>query len=344
MFKRFAVMCAALCAPPLMAQEAQPVDQHALVQAAVKEHIVPGFERLATATETLHMAAQADCLSTSVTLRAAYHDAFDAWMGVSHLRFGPSEVDDRGFALAFWPDTKGFTPKALSRLIAAEDPVINTAEDFAHVSVAGRGFFGLEYLLFDDRIRQMGTPVYQCALVQRVAADIALQANAILIDWQSGYGDTMSFPSEDGPFQTSKEALQTIFKTLDAGLQFDVDVRLGRPLGTFDKPRPTRAEARRSERSLRNVAASSIALEELASILATQTPALDEAYGAAFGLVHGQVADLEDDPVFAGVRDIQGRLRVEILQQYLNRVREITTLELGPALGVTGGFNALDGD
>jgi len=34
---------------------------------------------------------------------AAYHVAFDAWMSVSHLRFGPSEADDRAFAIAFYP-------------------------------------------------------------------------------------------------------------------------------------------------------------------------------------------------------------------------------------------------
>ncbi|HBR37591.1 MAG TPA: peptidase M75, partial [Sulfitobacter pontiacus] len=50
-------------------------------------------------------------------------DAFDAWIAVSHLRFGPSETDNRAFALAFWPDSRGATPKTLAGLITDADPV-----------------------------------------------------------------------------------------------------------------------------------------------------------------------------------------------------------------------------
>ena len=32
---------------------------------------------------------------------------------VEHLRFGPLEEDNPGFAIAFWPDTKGATPRTL---------------------------------------------------------------------------------------------------------------------------------------------------------------------------------------------------------------------------------------
>ena len=38
--------------------------------------------------------------------------AFDAWMGVQHLRFGPSEVDGRSLSIAFWPDPKGSGARA----------------------------------------------------------------------------------------------------------------------------------------------------------------------------------------------------------------------------------------
>ena len=143
-------------AQPAFEQEEIHVDQGALVKAAVSQHILPGFEHLATTTEALSAAAEADCRPSSEPLRAAYHTAFDAWMGVSHLRFGPTETNDRAFALAFWPDTKGFTPKALSALIADADPVIASESEFQTVSVAGRGFFGLEFLLYDSRISTLG--------------------------------------------------------------------------------------------------------------------------------------------------------------------------------------------
>ncbi len=48
-------------------------------------------------------------------LTEAYHAAFDAWIKTSHLRFGPSEVNDRAFALAFWPDSRGQYPRRWRR-------------------------------------------------------------------------------------------------------------------------------------------------------------------------------------------------------------------------------------
>lgn len=336
-------VCALLCASSAVAQDST-VDQAARVEAAVTQHILPGFAHLATTSASLKEAAIRDCSPTSPDLRATFHTAFDAWMGVSHLRFGPSEVDERAFALAFWPDTKGFTPKALTALITNEDPIINTADGFQTVSVAGRGFFGLEFLLFDSTLSTLGDLAYHCALVRRVTADIALNTQAILDDWQSGYATALLAPSDDGVFRDDAAALQVIFKALDTGLQFDQDVRLGRPLGTFDKPRPRRAEARRSGRSLRNVAVSTEALAALALILSDATPPIQTAYQSVFDLVAQQAEALQADPVFAGVADVQGRFQVEILQQYIGRARDITTVELGPALGVSAGFNALDGD
>ncbi len=335
-------VCALLSATPIAAQSQKDVS--ALVAQSVTRHVVPRFETLAATTAHLKEVAQTDCHADSAVLRAAFHDGFDAWMAVSHLRFGPSEIDERAFALAFWPDTKGFTPKTLSRLITEQDPVVKNAQEFAQVSIAGRGFFGLEQLLYDPRISQLGDAAYRCALVQAVSIDMDAQADAILEEWTTEHATAMTAPDVAGPYRTDLEALQTLFKALDSGLQFNAEARLGRPLGTFDKPRPRRAEAHRSNRSLRHIDVSLRSLQELADSLTAQSPSLRKAFDDAFALTLQQVQVLSDDPVFAGVADIQGRFEIEILQQYIGRLREITTTELGPDLGVTGGFNALDGD
>lgn len=334
----------ALTASLLLSQPALALDPATLVDTAIDAHVLPGFAALTEATGTLKNTAAEDCSNVSPALRAAYHQGFDAWMAVSHLRFGPTEEEERAFSLAFWPDTKGFTPKALSRLITAEDPAAVDEEAFAEVSIAAHGFFALEFLLYDDRIQTLGSGAYRCTLIQAVTNDIDRNATEILNDWQNGYADLMRTPSEDGPYTTDLAAVAELFKALDTGLQFNADARLGRPLGTFDKPRPLRAEARRSERSLQNISVSLEALEQLAVLMAAQTPSQADSLTAAFSLTLGQATELENDPAFAGVSDIQGRLRVEILQQYIGNIRDIVLLELGPALDVSAGFNALDGD
>ena len=129
-----------------LAISAQPVvaDQ-ALVDHALDAHILPVFDNLAIQTETLEQVAEIHCEPKMAELRSAYSDAFDAWVRASHIRTGPSEEDERAFALAFWPDTKGFTGKALNRLISKQDPIVFDPVEFATLSVAGRGFYAMEF-------------------------------------------------------------------------------------------------------------------------------------------------------------------------------------------------------
>ncbi|WP_417207993.1 imelysin family protein [Antarctobacter sp.] len=308
------------------------------VDAIVDGHVLPHYRTLASETAALAGAAAADCSPDSAQLRAAYGTAFDAWVAVSHLRFGPSEHGDRAFALAFWPDSRGATPKALGRLIGGEDPVINSLETFQSVSIAARGFYAMEFMLYDPQFATAGVAGYRCSLVQVMAADIADISADILAGWENGYADLMRQAGND-TYRTPDEAAKQLFTALSTGLEFTADTRLGRPLGSFEQPRPNRAEARRSERSLHHVVLSLQALRDLGARLSDGDAKLDAAFERAL-----QRAAILDDPVFAGVSDPQGRLRIETLQQRIAEIREIVSNDLGPRLGIAAGFNSLDGD
>ncbi|MEP2781894.1 MAG: imelysin family protein [Pseudoruegeria sp.] len=316
-------------------------DESKIISDAVRLHILPRMAQLAASSQALANAAAAECSPTAPSLRRAYGDAFDAWIGVSHLRFGPSETDNRAFALAFWPDSRGKTPGALRKLIADEDPIVEEGGTFSDVSIAARGFYPLEFMLYDPEFAQ--DSAYHCALVRAMTRDIADNSNAIALDWQAQYAAAIQTPSEGGVYRSDIEALQELFKTVSTGLDFDRDVRFGRPLGTFERPRPLRAETRRSERSQHHVWLSLMALAELTDILAQNEPALKARLTEAFAYSEGLVFEL-NDPAFAGVSDVQGRFRIEVVQLSLDNTRDILTLELAPALGVVEGFNALDGD
>lgn len=307
------------------------------LQGIVQGHILPRYAELAQSTAELSEAAEATCAQDDPTLRGAYHTAFDAWISVSHLRFGPSEVEDRGFAIAFWPDPRGSTPKTLARLVADEDPVVETAEAFATVSVAGRGFYALEYLLFDPQFAGHGDG-YLCQLRRAVAADLARNAAAVEGAWAGGYGALLAVPGND-TYRSADEGVRQMLTSLSTGLEFLSNMRLCRPLGTFDRPRPKRAEARRSGRSLRHVVLVLGATRDLAGHLSGQDETLDALFQSAL-----ETAERLDDPVFAGVADPGARFRVESLRQQVEGIRVAVTQELGPRLGVAAGFNALDGD
>ncbi|MGJ8586147.1 MAG: imelysin family protein [Marinosulfonomonas sp.] len=314
-----------------------------VVENVIQHHILPGFERLSEQADRLAEVAGRSCKADSAELRAQYQDTFDAWIAVSHLRFGPTEVDDRAFALAFWPDSRGATPKALNALIANEDPIAGSVEDYASVSIAARGFYALEFLLYDPVISTEGQDGYRCQLIQTVTADIAQNADEILDDWENGYAALLMDVDGSGLYRSEEEAAQELFKALSAGLEFTSETRLGRPMGTYDRPRPKRAENWRSGRSLRNVYVSIESLKGLAVALSDDDPELTGELVEAFDESLEQAQKL-DDPIFAGVATPKGRFRVELLKNSIEQVRHVVRDELGPSLGVASGFNAMDGD
>lgn len=297
------------------------------VDAAVNEHILPRLDALVSATSDL---VAADC-----DAGAAWGDTVEKWVAVSHLRFGPSEENNRAFALAFWPDPRASTPKALHAMLAQD------AFDVSGASIAGRGFYAMEFLLFDEAFYEYaGT----CDLIAALALDIDATAQAIQAGWQDSYADLIQTTGND-VYRTETESLQELYKSIGAGLEFTIDQRLGRPLGTFERPRPTRAEMRRSGRALDNIAVSLESLTELAHILADD--AIDAQIAELNARAQTQIArlaDLEGGADLSLVDRPADRFKVEALHQNLTDLHNVLTQELGPQLGVVEGFNSLDGD
>lgn len=302
------------------------------VAEAVRDHILPGYAAFRDRTAAL--AAEQSC--DPALLRPAFNAAFDAWLAVSHLHMGPTEEEGRALAIAFWPDPKGMGQKAQKRLLAG-DPVDLEPDRFAEQSVAARGFFALEPLLYPEEPPATDT----CPLLHATTADLARMAAEIDAGWTGGYADTLLTAGAVGneTYLSPTEARQALFTQLATGLEFMSDQRLGRPLGTFDRPRPERAEARLSGRSQRNIILSLTALRDLAVRLEPQSPLTQAAFDHALKLAEGL-----NDPVLAGVADPQEHLNVEILQQAVQSVRDTAIAEIAPALGVDLGFNSQDGD
>jgi uncharacterized protein len=299
--------------------------------AVVQDHIRPGHAAFAAAAGAL--AANDSCDVT--TLTPGFHAAYDAWMGIAHLHLGPSEENGRSLAILFWPDPKGLGAK-VQRALLTGDPALISPAALAQQSVAARGLAGLERLLYPAE----PLPADPCPLIQATADDLARMADDLAQEW-GPYGELLLSAGQPGNprFLSAEEATQALFTQLAAGLEYIADRRLGRPLGTFDKPRPDLAEGRASARALQNVILSLKALRDLSSDLSPDSEKTLAAFDHAIALAE----DL-DDPAFARLADPQGWLKVEILQQSVRAARDTAIAEIGPALGVTLGFNSADGD
>lgn len=304
------------------------------LQTAVEAHILPGYAAFSEAGQNLAQAAQTDC--TPAYVLPYYHAAYDTWISISHIQFGPIEARNFNLALAFWPDPKDRTGKALTRLIAAQDDAVANPKNFQEVSVAAQGFSALERLLTEEQ----DEAVYACVFTQAIAIHIADVAQVLNEDWKTGFADAF-VTANDPTYQTEDEAQRALYTALSTALEFMHDQRIGRPLGTFDRPRPTRAEARRSERSLRHISLSLVALKDLTETGFSE--AMTDETRTAFDVAIERANSL-DDLALAGVADPSKRFKIEVLQRMVRDVQVAVAEQIGAPLGISAGFNSLDGD
>lgn len=301
---------------------------------AVTEHILPRYADFAKQARALADVASKDCAVTEML--PAYTAAYDAWIAVSHIQFGPVESRGSAPALSYWPDPKNRTGKAIARLMAEDTSALTDPEEFKEVSIAAQGFPALERLLTEDHPDQDAA----CDLRRAIATFIGQTAGDLNGDWQAGYG--AGFAQAEVPsYQTPEETRRALYTALSTSLAYLHDQRLGRPLGSFDKPYPTRAEARRSGRSLRHILLNLGALQDLTQVAFADvtTPALSSSFQEAIAR-----AEALDDPSLAGVADPAKRFKIEVLQRAVRDVQELVAKQIAGALGIAAGFNALDGD
>ncbi|MFD1808326.1 imelysin family protein [Gemmobacter lanyuensis] len=109
-------------------------------------------------------------------------------------------------------------------------------------------------------------------MTHAIADDLARMAAEIDAEWRASFADHLLNPGPSSRYLTLTEARQALLTTLITGLEFNKDARLGRPLGSFDKPHPERAEAATSGRSTRNLELSLVALRSLARSLHQPIP------------------------------------------------------------------------
>lgn len=312
------------------------------VETALTTHVLPGFARFAESARLLEQAARADCRPARVA--PAWNAAFDAWISVADLRIGPSETG--ALSVAFWPDDRGFTPRALIGLIAAADPIGRDPAAYANVSIAARGLFALEMLLHDPAFAGYGPDDYACVLVQTISADLAKQADTLAAAWTDDFASTLltAGGADNATYLTDDEAVRALYTQILTGLEWTASTRLGRPMGTFERPRPRMAEAWRSGRSLRNTVLAAEAAHALAKALAQDLiPGDLPQTDAALARVLNTAAGISD-AAFQDVENPQARLRVEVLQQAVQGLRAAIETEIGGTLGIVPGFNAQDGD
>ncbi|WP_417687394.1 imelysin family protein [Roseibium sp.] len=348
-----------MCIQSLPAQAIEDYAPH--VKSSIEGYIRPAFAVFAEKTAAMPRAVKALCDTGTDQKRAAfasaYGDVVSAFGGISFLRFGPLIDDHRLDSLAFMPDPRGITQRQIRKAFAAKDQGLTEASSLREKSVALQGLTALQLIAFDkDGAVSLGKSGdnrdlvcgYAVAIAQNVA-DIAADLER---EWNDdkGFSDALLNPRDDSQIRSSKEAIETIFNALVTGLIVVKDQELLPALGAeIGKARGNRFPFSRSQNGSTYVSAE---LEGIRQALdaAGFEQVLDDDFkwipqSVAFEFDNGlNVLDTMDQPIRQSLQDPDVYKKLSLLTIIVNSLRDTIALELAGALGLSGGFNALDGD
>ncbi|WP_165495759.1 imelysin family protein [Marinobacter halodurans] len=305
-----------------------------------------GYQQLAGSAHDLEQAANSYCNTPSDNgrrqLESAWRAAFLNWQAARFVDFGPIEQDSRAWQLQFWPDHKNLVARKV-RYALKRDKAVD-ADFVSQAGVALQGFPAIEYLLYDADMQsgERALPAERtCRLLQTVSHHLANTTDALASDWQA-FGDYYRSMDE----YTGKTVAAAI-----NGLEILQDKRLAAPMGVRPPHKRNKylGDAWRSETSVAAMRASIAGFQqylvpgltrllneagkpELAGKLVEQT---DSTLAKADSLPDAMAPNLETDE---GYRQLQS-LFIEVIQ-----LEQVVEDRIAPALGITRGFNASDGD
>jgi predicted lipoprotein len=332
----------------------------------VRHHVIPRYVRLRDATAAFDTAVKKFCAARNAgglaAVRAGFNTAMDAWMGVQHLRFGPSELETRAQRLYFWPEARGRVAGAVRDLLAGGDANALTRERLPNASAAAQGLPAAEYLLYTDAKALVAADdggARRCALLAAIARNVRGIAGAILRDWRGGavdYAHVIDAPGAGNVYYDSpKAATGDLFKSLHLGLELIFDAKLIPVVGKKGAGgKPQLAESRASGRSLRNVILNLEALRALymgegglgfSGVLKAHgpDPKMDPLMRKAFAATLATARSI-GKPLDRAATDAAERPKVAKLLLQLRALKQITRTLVAEDLDLPLGFNALDGD
>lgn len=326
---------------------------------ALDSYIRPSIDEVRADAGALAAALAAFCVSPSPALREPVTEAFGAvvvsWGAVIALQIEPLTIDARRERFFFWPDPRGITLRQVQEIIATRDPTATDPALLPGKSAAIQGVGALEYLLFGTGAETLldgsGDGRFRCdyalaiganlvAIAEALAADVALESPFAAAIRAPGAGNAL-FPSEG-------EAVADLAQSLATAVELAGDRILLAALGIDGAPgQPRAAPLWRSGMTLPFAAALLRSAADFveAADAASAIPA-SQAWlpGQIRSETNAAVAALPVAGIEQAVTDPDERRGMALALVVIDNIRNLLGVSLPAALGVTLGFNALDGD
>ncbi|WP_417784281.1 imelysin family protein [Terasakiella pusilla] len=305
----------------------------------VQDFVIPSYD--AFSHQAKRQADAWDKTCNGDTLKPLFHNTSDAWAAVQHINFGPITLLLRRDRLYHWPERRNAVGKSLSKALNDKDISLLSAKKITGTSVALQGLPALERILYTDAIKDD----YGCQLGKAIAHNIEEIANGTLKDWKAALPNIKEGSAHPIFFESNDEVAIRLFTELLTGFQMISDQKIALPMGSnLKKANGKRAEGWRSLRSTRYIQQSAKNLRAMAlpfvSFLPEKSAEKTEQQLSKFV----QLASTLPSPLKDAVTDEEARKKILTFRDEISKTRNLIVEEFTQHLGLTVGFNSLDGD
>nr|WP_298684874.1 imelysin family protein [uncultured Dongia sp.] len=334
------------------ARAAEP-DFGAFNTAFAAKVILPALDNLVKVTDSFAATAAAFDAANGAgdfdKVRQGFNNVADAWASAQQFRLGALAQEQRSERFAYWPERRNVVDKQYRALLAGKGKEGLEAAQFATGSVAVQGLPALERLLYESVSADGDQAKRRSAVILAIANNlksIAAEAKAV---WEKTLQDpalaanTFAANPAEGTAQSYTNLL-TITQVI-------ADQKIGAPLGgDAAAAKPKAAEQWRSGRSMRNIVLNLTTARgsvlnpggfadllgaDKAALKADLTKAFDDSIAAAKAVGDNFAEDIAHQEM---------RKPVTALLVKINHLRDLLRQQVPPAIGITLGFNELDGD
>ncbi|WEX08185.1 imelysin family protein [Chelativorans sp. AA-79] len=356
--KAFILAAHILSSLPAAAQDTAriPADIGARV---AEEYVIPSLAGFSSTAGELRNEMEALCADPGQAAleeaRTAFAATIKAWGAVSVLRFGPLVEENRFEHLFFWPDVRGVTLRQVQGVLAQKDEQAALPDGLKQKSVAVQGLPALEFVLYGSGSEALasGDESYRCRYGAAITANVADRAGNIAAAWAPGapFHTAFTQPAPDNAaYRSPDEVAGEVVKALGTALQFVRDAEILPALGdSIEKANGRRAPFRRSDLSFEFIGSQAEGVIGLLRAAGFET----ELDGNGRGIVNSLLFDLTHardaiaavnapaETAFAAEED---RSRISYAAVALQGANRTLGEQLSAVIGLTMGFNALDGD
>ena len=334
---------------PLHAQENVPpasnVDHKLLALRIAEEFAEPRYGVLLTRMQAQEAAWTEFCAAEPEQrnfsrLTEQFANAVNAWSSVELLRYGPVSDGFRYERIAYWPERKNDVERGLRRMLSESD--VLTPDAMSKKSVAVQGLPALERLLYEGSARD-ALVASGNAQKRRCAAGVAISGNLknVIQDIVNGWAPAKDQIRADDTI--AREVVTRFATDLLTVYQVVGDLKLDAVMGkTAADVKPKAAQWWRSGLSSQTIALNLQAVADLTWIVLGPGDAGTSTVGAID--TAKKLAEELPLPLSEMAADDVQRRRLFLLRDAVRGARDLSGRYVPSALGITIGFNSLDGD